>query len=45
MALPAAAVSIAWITLGSTVVESLPLTDVDNLTISGTAIVLGSMLL
>jgi phytol kinase len=45
VALPAAAVSIGWIALGSAIVESLPLTDVDNLTISGTAIVLGLALL
>lgn len=43
--LTAAAASIRWIALGSAVVESLALTDVDNLTISATAIVLGLALL
>jgi phytol kinase len=43
--LTAAAASIGWIALSSAVVESLPLTDVDNLTISATAIVLGLALL
>jgi phytol kinase len=45
VALPAAAVSIGWIAFGSTVVESLPWKDVDNLTISATAVVLGLALL
>jgi len=45
VALRAAAVSIAWIALGCTIVESLPLQDVDNLTISVTAVVLGLALL
>jgi phytol kinase len=43
--LKAAAASIAWIALGSTVVESLPVADVDNLTIATTAIILGLVLL
>lgn len=45
LTLPAAAVSIGWIALACAVVESLPLPDVDNLTISATAIVLGLALL
>jgi phytol kinase len=36
-----AAASIAWIALACTVVEALPLPDLDNLTISLTAVVLG----
>jgi dolichol kinase len=36
-----AAVSIAWIALACTVVEALPLPDLDNLTISLTAVALG----
>jgi phytol kinase len=43
--LKAAAASIAWIALGSTIVESLPVADVDNLTIATTAIILGLVLL
>jgi hypothetical protein len=42
---PQAARAIAWIALGSTVVEALPARDVDNLLISGTAILLGLLLL
>jgi phytol kinase len=42
---PQAARAIAWIALGSTVVEALPARDVDNLLISGAAIVLGLLLL
>jgi phytol kinase len=45
LAFRAAAVSIGWIALGCTLVESLPLPDVDNLTISVTAVVLGLALL
>ena len=45
VALNAAAASIGWIALGSAVVESLPVADVDNLTISATAVVLGLALL
>ena len=37
--------SIVWIALGCTIVESLPVQDLDNLTISATAIVLGLVLL
>jgi phytol kinase len=42
---PHAALAIGWIALGSTIVESLPVRDVDNLLISGTAVVLGQLLL
>jgi phytol kinase len=40
-----AAAAIGWIALGATIVESLPLRDVDNLSISATAVALGLILL
>jgi phytol kinase len=45
VAMDAAAVAIAWIAMGSALVESLPVADLDNLTISATAVLLALLLL